>query len=666
MLDQILQLAQSCWYDFRSTAWPQDPLAYRFDESIPYYRTKWAIARTLLPGSILEVGAGSGYSAMAFLDACPTARYLGIDPAREALQPVPWEALRWARQVTRSYRADFVVADLKTHLKLWGRFPGDRYSLIQIGGQFDEETVLRYLELALAQSDYVLLDASLWNQTLLPVATFLHRYRDVIEFFEGIGGLSGDLLIKPRAVSSMPAPPMTALPMTAPPVKAGAASQQLRDSYTHDYYLFDCGGYDSFKRSHGARLEDVRLHGVVSIARSRNRTSPGNPASPGCKAGGRALDLGCGRGEIAVALARGLTSSGLTSNGYHVTAVDYSPAAIELAQQAADAAGLRDRITFQCGDVNTVPFSGPYDVAVASDLIEHLTPAELDALYRRLARYLANDGALVVHTFPNRWFYQYEHARKWKAAQRLGAYLPRNPRSRYEQLMHINEQSPRVLRRQLGRFFPYVSLWFGSPWEPAGSLARKFSKSELRAAPDLFAVASHQPIDLDQIRSALEMRPLPELAADTLSIEVSAADVAHVGQAGSLRRVAQPASLRRLATGVQDIILPHNVRPGARLSLPVTLTNRSGYELRSLPPNPVHLCYHWLDPINQKAIVFEGERTRLYPALPGYGSEKYGVSIQAPWQRGEYLLRITLVQEGVRWFDSPPANLWIDRWVVLE
>src|SRR5215831_8031782 len=44
-----------------------------------YMRVKNGIARALQPLSICEIGVSSGVSALAFLDACPKARYVGID-----------------------------------------------------------------------------------------------------------------------------------------------------------------------------------------------------------------------------------------------------------------------------------------------------------------------------------------------------------------------------------------------------------------------------------------------------------------------------------------------------------------------------------------------------------------------------------------------------------
>lgn len=43
------------------------------------YESKYAIAQLLRPASILEFGVRAGYSAFAFLSACPQARYVGID-----------------------------------------------------------------------------------------------------------------------------------------------------------------------------------------------------------------------------------------------------------------------------------------------------------------------------------------------------------------------------------------------------------------------------------------------------------------------------------------------------------------------------------------------------------------------------------------------------------
>jgi hypothetical protein len=75
----ILELASASEYDFRHTASPGDPLKHLFNDWISHYRLKWAIARALKPQRILEIGVRFGYSAAAFLDACPNAAYLGID-----------------------------------------------------------------------------------------------------------------------------------------------------------------------------------------------------------------------------------------------------------------------------------------------------------------------------------------------------------------------------------------------------------------------------------------------------------------------------------------------------------------------------------------------------------------------------------------------------------
>ena len=46
---------------------------------------------------------------------------------------------------------------------------------------------------------------------------------------------------------------------------------------------------------------------------------------------------------------------------------------------------------------------------------------------------------------------------------------------------------------------------------------------------------------------------------------------------------------------------------------------------------------------------YKSERTRLMPALCRGGSAEYDMAGSAPEEPGSYILRVTLVQEGVRW-----------------
>jgi SAM-dependent methyltransferase len=110
----------------------------------------------------------------------------------------------------------------------------------------------------------------------------------------------------------------------------------------------------------------------------------------GLVAGMRLLDVGCGPGRHALALAR---------RGLDVTGVDLSPEFVELARAAADAEGLTAR--FVLGDVRELAYDSEFDAAIClcqggfGLLGGHDEPAVL----ARIVAALRPGGGLAVSAF---------------------------------------------------------------------------------------------------------------------------------------------------------------------------------------------------------------------------------------------------------------------------
>jgi 2-polyprenyl-3-methyl-5-hydroxy-6-metoxy-1,4-benzoquinol methylase len=100
--------------------------------------------------------------------------------------------------------------------------------------------------------------------------------------------------------------------------------------------------------------------------------------------GGRALDLGCGTGVVALALAR---------RGFEVVGVDHSPEMLALARQKVAGAGLQAEL--ETGDVRSLRFGDrEFDCITIQGLLHHLE--ELDPCLREATRVLRPGGFLYV------------------------------------------------------------------------------------------------------------------------------------------------------------------------------------------------------------------------------------------------------------------------------
>lgn len=100
--------------------------------------------------------------------------------------------------------------------------------------------------------------------------------------------------------------------------------------------------------------------------------------------------------------------------------------------------------------------------------------------------------------------------------------------------------------------------------------------------------------------------------------------------------------------------------------LTVHVSNNTGVEFRSEGEHPIYLSYHWLEEGTGKHLIFDGLRTPLLPSLPSGSSAIYETLIVAPSTPGRYILRVTFVQEGVRWFDQHTPPVCVDLPTIVD
>jgi ubiquinone/menaquinone biosynthesis C-methylase UbiE len=110
--------------------------------------------------------------------------------------------------------------------------------------------------------------------------------------------------------------------------------------------------------------------------------------------GDRVLDLGCGIGNILIALAE------RTAFEQPTVGVDVSPGLIALGQGEVHKAGLDSRITLQVAPATSLPFDdGRFDVVLSSHVIKHLDDDALRRALGEVARVLRPGGRFLFWEF---------------------------------------------------------------------------------------------------------------------------------------------------------------------------------------------------------------------------------------------------------------------------
>jgi SAM-dependent methyltransferase len=120
-------------------------------------------------------------------------------------------------------------------------------------------------------------------------------------------------------------------------------------------------------------------------------------SAAGVTAQDRVLDLGCGIGNILIALAERIDFV------HPPVGVDVSPDLIRIGEQEVAKAGHQDRIQLQVAPATRLPFDdGAFDVVLTSHVLKHLDDDALRTSFREVARVLRPGGRFLLWEFDKR------------------------------------------------------------------------------------------------------------------------------------------------------------------------------------------------------------------------------------------------------------------------
>lgn len=181
---------------------PEDPTATveRIQQYKEYYKIKYELCKKQGPKIIAEIGVRAGYSAWAFLQACPEAKYIGFDAnngTHGGQGGKDGKFAEWAAKILENYDTDLIELDTqKTNdLKI------NEIDFFHVDGDHSIKGVQHDLDLAFKSISntglIVVDDISYINEVKQGVSTWIDKMSDKI-ITEFVESLRGEMLIRKR------------------------------------------------------------------------------------------------------------------------------------------------------------------------------------------------------------------------------------------------------------------------------------------------------------------------------------------------------------------------------------------------------------------------------------------------------------------------------------
>ena len=168
-------------------------------------------------------------------------------------------------------------------------------------------------------------------------------------------------------------------------------NDELFDSFLDPWRQYSCGYF----HGSGDTIATAQINKISRIAGKLD-----------LKAGQRVLDIGCGWGGLAIALAH-------CRKDIKVTGITLSEQQLAYARRAADANGLSKRVEFKLRDYRDQ--KGMFDRIVSIGMLEHVGPKNFTTYFDKVANLLTPDGVALIHSIgvhrtagpTNRWVTKY-------------------------------------------------------------------------------------------------------------------------------------------------------------------------------------------------------------------------------------------------------------------
>ncbi|HJP18043.1 MAG TPA: class I SAM-dependent methyltransferase [Nitrospinota bacterium] len=215
--------------------------------------------------------------------------------------------------------------------------------------------------------------------------------------------------------------------------------------YTKEYFL-STEGIDYFKKG----IISPKFEHAINMATLRS--------------GMKILDIGCGRGDIVLASAK---------KSVYSFGIDYAHDSIEIAKTAKQS--LPDSMTsffsVHQASGDTLPFKKcTFDKIFFMDVAEHLSPADLLQCFKECKRTLKENGELIIHTSPNRWYNDFGNPLWERPVNKIlnrifkQNLLTRKIRNKTDLKVHINEQTIFSLKNYLKKSGFQSKVWLGNEY----------------------------------------------------------------------------------------------------------------------------------------------------------------------------------------------------------